>query len=90
MNTISKSKLKAQMLRIFRELEEEGEELVVTDHGRPVLRIQPIGKKRPSMRSSVRIWGRLSISRMSIPQRWRNGACRDAGFGHFRTHFLDA
>ena len=46
MNTISKSKLKAQMLKIFRELEEEGEELVVTDYGRPVLRIQPIGKKK--------------------------------------------
>ena len=46
MNTISKSKLKAQMLKIFRELEERGEELVVTDHGKPVLRIQPIGARK--------------------------------------------
>ncbi len=46
MQTISKSKLKAQMLRIFRELERSGEELIVTDRGRPVLRIQPILRKK--------------------------------------------
>jgi prevent-host-death family protein len=43
--TISKSKLKAKMLEIFRKLEADGEELIVTDHGRPVLRIVPICKK---------------------------------------------
>ena len=42
MRTISKSRLKAQMLQIFREIQQSGEELVVTDHNRPVLRIQPI------------------------------------------------
>ncbi len=46
MASISKSKLKANMLRVFRDIEETGEELIVTDHNRPVLRIQPIeGKK---------------------------------------------
>ena len=45
MTSISKSKLKANMLRIFREIEESGEELIVTDHNRPVLRIQPIARK---------------------------------------------
>jgi antitoxin (DNA-binding transcriptional repressor) of toxin-antitoxin stability system len=43
---ISKSKLKAQMLQIFRQIEETGEEVIVTDNNRPVLRIQPIVKKR--------------------------------------------
>ncbi|MGE0487667.1 MAG: type II toxin-antitoxin system Phd/YefM family antitoxin [Vulcanimicrobiota bacterium] len=38
---MSKSKLKAHMLAVFRELEESGEELVVTDNNRPVLRIVP-------------------------------------------------
>ena len=47
MDTISKSKLKANMLRIFREIEASGEELIVTDRGRAVLRIQPIVEKRP-------------------------------------------
>ena len=45
MTSISKSKLKANMLRIFREIEESGEELIVTHHNRPVLRIQPINRK---------------------------------------------
>lgn len=42
MQTISKSKLKANMLQIFRELEAKGGEVIVTDHGKPVLRITPI------------------------------------------------
>ena len=46
MPSISKSKLKANMLRIFRDIEESGEELIVTDHNRPVLRIQPIAPKK--------------------------------------------
>jgi len=34
------------MLEIMRELELTGEEAIVTDHGRPVLRIVPIHKGR--------------------------------------------
>ena len=45
MLTISKSKLKANMLRVFREIEASGEELIVTDRNKPVLRIQRIGSK---------------------------------------------
>lgn len=44
--TISKSKLKARMLEIFRQLEASGEELIVTDHDRPVLKIVPIQQKK--------------------------------------------
>lgn len=47
MDTISKSKLKANMLRIFRAIEASGEALIVTDRGRAVLRIQPIVEKMP-------------------------------------------
>lgn len=46
MLTISKSELKIQMFQIFRQIEESGEELLVTDGQRPVLRIQPIPRKR--------------------------------------------
>lgn len=45
MTSISKSKLKAHMFRIFREIEETGQELTVTHHNRPVLRIQPINRE---------------------------------------------
>jgi len=41
MKAISKGKLKAQMLAVMREIEKSGEEIVVTDHGRPVLVISP-------------------------------------------------
>ncbi len=44
-NMISKSKLKAKMLEVFRQIEESGEELIVTDKGRPVLKITPIKQK---------------------------------------------
>lgn len=42
MNQISKSRLKARMLQVFRDLEEQGGELIVTDRGTPVLRVEPI------------------------------------------------
>lgn len=44
--TISKSKLKATMLEVFRELEATGGELIVTERGRPVLKVTPIRPKR--------------------------------------------
>ena len=44
--TISKSKLKANMLRIFREIEESGEELIVMEHNRPTWIIRPVKQKR--------------------------------------------
>lgn len=44
-DTISKSKLKARMLEIFRQLETSGKELIVTDHDKPVLKIVPIKQK---------------------------------------------
>jgi len=43
--SISKSKLKAKMLEIFRQLEASGNELIVTDHDKPVLKIVPIKQK---------------------------------------------
>lgn len=46
MPSISKSKLKANMLRVFRDIEQTGEELIVTDRNQPVLRIQPIAPKK--------------------------------------------
>ncbi|HUM71925.1 MAG TPA: type II toxin-antitoxin system Phd/YefM family antitoxin [Chloroflexota bacterium] len=42
MQTVSKSQLKTNMLEIFRQIENSGEELIVTHHNKPVLRIVPI------------------------------------------------
>ena len=37
----SKSRLKARVLEYFRQVERTGKELVITDHGKPVLKIVP-------------------------------------------------
>lgn len=41
MKVVSKSALKAHMLEYFRDIEASGEELVVTSHGQPVLKVIP-------------------------------------------------
>jgi prevent-host-death family protein len=41
MRSVSKSRLKARALEYFREVEKTGSELVVTDRGKPVLKIVP-------------------------------------------------
>jgi len=38
---VSKSQFKPRSLEYFRQIEQTGEELVITDHGRPVLKVIP-------------------------------------------------
>jgi prevent-host-death family protein len=40
-NTVSKSRFKARALEYFREVERTGKELIITDRGKPVLRLVP-------------------------------------------------
>ena len=47
------------MLEVFRELESNGGELVVTDRGRPVLRITPIEERRPPQEVFADYQGKL-------------------------------
>ncbi|MFA5203334.1 MAG: prevent-host-death protein [Lentisphaeria bacterium] len=44
---VAKRKLKTGMSAYFRRVEQTGEEMVVTDRRRPVLRVCPIREKRP-------------------------------------------
>lgn len=46
MKKVSKSRLKARMLEYFREVENSGEELIVTDNNVPVIRVVPIRKPK--------------------------------------------
>ncbi|MBA4392092.1 MAG: prevent-host-death protein [Desulfobacca sp.] len=41
---VSKSKFKPQALEYFRQVEESGESLIITDRGKPVLKILPYSK----------------------------------------------
>jgi len=38
---VSKSQFKPRSLEYFRQIEKTGKELIITDHGRPVLKIAP-------------------------------------------------
>ncbi len=41
-NVISKSQFKPRALKYFRDIQESGQELIITDHAKPVLKISPI------------------------------------------------
>ena len=56
---VSKSALKARMLEYFRRVEETGEELIVTDHNRPVLRIARLRTRTPSAETFADVRGRV-------------------------------
>ncbi len=44
MKTVSKSKLKAKLLEFLRQVESEGEDIIVTDRGKPVVKISQYAK----------------------------------------------
>jgi antitoxin (DNA-binding transcriptional repressor) of toxin-antitoxin stability system len=50
------------MLEIFRQLEDSGEELIVTDHGKPVLKIIPIKSKKAVTELFGEYQGRVTFS----------------------------
>lgn len=53
-DTISKSKFKPRALEFFREVERTGQPLVITDRGRPVLRIVPFEQDSAALLSAFR------------------------------------
>jgi prevent-host-death family protein len=52
--TVSKSRFKAKALEYFREVEGGGGEIVITDHGRPVLKLVRYRLDADSADSSLR------------------------------------
>lgn len=61
MNTVSKGVLKAKMLEYFRQVEQTGEELIVTDHHKPVLKVIPIKEKKSAHEVFMDIRGKLKV-----------------------------
>jgi antitoxin (DNA-binding transcriptional repressor) of toxin-antitoxin stability system len=52
--TISKSRFKAKALEYFRDVEQTGEELVITDKGKPVLKISLLVEEPDEILQSLR------------------------------------
>ncbi|MCS6828458.1 MAG: type II toxin-antitoxin system prevent-host-death family antitoxin [Caldilinea sp.] len=61
MITISKGKLKAHLLEILRELEQSGEEVIVTDRNRPVARITPIRNGLTIEEAFADVYGQMVV-----------------------------
>ena len=59
MTEVSKSVLKGKMLEYFRRVEDTGEELIVTDNGRPVVKVVPIRTKASSAEVFGDVRGRV-------------------------------
>ncbi|ODS32912.1 MAG: hypothetical protein SCARUB_01964 [Candidatus Scalindua rubra] len=62
MLTISKSKLKAKMLGVFREIEKTGEEVIVTDNRKPVLKIIPLKEKKTFDKAFADVQGKMKYT----------------------------
>ncbi len=61
MVTISKGKLKAHLLQVLRELEQTGENVIITDRDRPVARITPIKQGITMEEAFADVYGKLVI-----------------------------
>jgi prevent-host-death family protein len=51
---ISKSKFKPKALQYFREIEKTGKQIIITSHGKPVLKIIPFSDHTESILASLR------------------------------------
>ena len=45
--TISATEFKAKCLSLIDEVQEQGSELIISKHGRPVARLVPVGAEKP-------------------------------------------
>ncbi len=53
-NVISKSQFKPHALEYFRQVERSGKELIITDHGRPAIKIVPFSEDPPEAIGALR------------------------------------
>lgn len=51
---VSKSKFKPHALEYFRQVEKTGEEIIITSHGQPVLKVVPYAEKPMEALESLR------------------------------------
>jgi antitoxin (DNA-binding transcriptional repressor) of toxin-antitoxin stability system len=54
LNQVSKANFKARALEIFRRVQETGEAVLITDRGRPVLRLEPYFGEDDAVLASLR------------------------------------
>ena len=52
--TVSKSRFKSQALKYFRQVQKNGQKLIITDHGKPILKISPVQHKPQTVLEELR------------------------------------
>ena len=52
--TVSKSRFKPQALKYFRKIQEDGQAMIITDHGKPVLKISPFQEQPQAVLEELR------------------------------------
>jgi len=52
--TVTKSRFKPHALEYFRKIQETGEEIIITDHGKPVLKVVPYAERPTDALKSLR------------------------------------
>jgi prevent-host-death family protein len=67
--TLTATRFKAQCLALLDEVAETGESLLITKHGRPVARIDPI-QPPVSLRGSVKFLGSDEDLMAPLPEQW--------------------
>lgn len=61
MKRVPKSEFKAKMLEIMRQIEATGEQVIITDHGRPCIEVRPYARKRDVREVFGDLSGRLVL-----------------------------
>jgi prevent-host-death family protein len=54
MEMVAKSKMKAHCLEYFRQVEHSGQELIITDRGKPILKVVPYASNPAEILESLR------------------------------------
>ena len=78
MITVSKSTLKSHMLELFRRVEEQGEDMIVTSHRKPVIRVSRLAPHGnvADIFSDVRGKARLPEDEVMAPESWEWDAAK--------------
>lgn len=76
MDPVSKSVLRVRLLEYFREVEQTGEELIILDDDRPVLKVVPIGARRPMQGRADQIFADVR-GKVVYRDAWLDAATRE-------------
>jgi prevent-host-death family protein len=73
MRSVGVRELKERTSEILRRVRDQGEEVEITHHGRPVARLVPVTRARPSNEDLEAVWSELDRLAEEISAKWPDG-----------------